>query len=571
MGTLVEKAIQIRDEEKSGANTAPRVGGLLKDLATIIESDATGLFKKIILTKGINDYTELDYYNTLAHLGLYLLYRQQEPALVGFLKVYWTWGGTIVQELESFKMSGTASAMEHTTIMVRWKYTTGSWSEWESYQNSFIGSDKILNGNWTDEDVAPSLKEFLKETAHKKIIEWSGEVIDDDIKIEDKSVVNVTPSEIFFSSKLNMFVVYRSDKYYTSWINKDDTTGNNGQSYFTDEKGFTKNIFKTLDGSLWIATSENTIENVSSGTVSSSGPVVVRWSGIVVDDVAVLNDMTVAPGAELPSDPQNIVFIKAKRTFAYRAYDSFTQNYTYYKKFGNFELYQKNTYTEIEFIAEFTDNIFKDTNGHVWISDSAISIIKLIGDAPEDGKGYIRKDGEWTAIKNIKNGDIVLPDKSSMSLESYKESGRSDAVGVVFDAQKGLYVRKNKYSGILVNGPTASDIFYSKIGCKEPYDGKTTQKLNLLFSSNPSSDFPVFSYADTNNCYVASNGELELIMSVKDSLSYIGSNIISGSITSCTQNPQNKTSSSVFYGGSWRAQDIDSPGTTKSYALIDIL
>lgn len=410
MGTLTEKAILIRDEEKLGANTAPRVGGLLEEIAAIIESLDTSSIKKIFLTKGNNDYTELDSYNSINHLGLYFLYRQQEPALIGILKIYWTWGNTIVQELDSFKMSGSASAMEYTTRMCRWKYTSGSWSEWESYQKSFIGSNKIVNGNWTDEDVAPSLKEFLKETAHKKIIEWSGEVIDDDIQIEDKSVVNVTPSEIFFSSKLNMFVVYRSDKYYTSWINKDDTSGNNGQSYFTDEKGFTKNIFKALDGSLWVATSEDTIEKVSSGTVSSSGPVVVKWSGIVVDDVAVLNDMNVAPGAELPSDPQNIVFIKAKRTFAYRVYDSFTQNYTYYKKFGNFELYQKNTYTEIEFIAEFTDNIFKDTNGHVWVADSAINIIKLIGDAPEDDKTYGRSGGYWKEISQSGSNKKTLPD-----------------------------------------------------------------------------------------------------------------------------------------------------------------
>lgn len=341
-------------------------------------------------------------------------------------------------------MSGVATAMQHTTIMVRWKYTSGSWSEWEPYQKSFIGSNKIVNGNWTDEDVAPSLKEFLKETAHKKIIEWSGEVIDDDIQIEDKSVVNVTPSEIFFSSKLNMFVVYRSDKYYTSWINKDDTTGNNGQSYFTDEKGFTKNIFKALDGSLWVATSEDTVEKVSSGTVSSSGPVVVKWSGDIIDDVSTLNTMTVAPGAELPSDPKNIVFIKAKKTFAYRSYNSFTQTYTYYKNFGNIEEYQKNTYTDIGFTANFTDNIFKDINGHVWVADSAISIIKLIGDAPEDGKTYSRSNGSWVEIVNSENNIYTIPG------DIYSDFGDEDIESILGNiedfkqAQKAGYLFKTQ-------------------------------------------------------------------------------------------------------------------------------
>lgn len=178
-----------------------------------------------------------------------------------------------------------------------------------------------------------------------------------------------------------------------------------------------------------------------------------------------------------------------------------------------------------------------------------------------------------SSVSSIENGDIVLPDKSTMTLESYKASGRTDAIGVVFDKHKGLFVKKDYYSGTLIaNQSVALEIFYAKVKCHAPYDGHTTQKLNLLYSTNPSTEFPVFNYAEQNGLYVASNGEIEQIIDVYDSLQAIKSNIVSFAyIASCTQRPQASFSASVFYGGAWGASDYRNPSTALNYLLIDIL
>lgn len=377
---------------------------------------------------------------------------------------------------------------------------------------------------------------------YPKLVLWSGTTINDNITTIDSSVINVIPSEIIFSVYLNKFVVFRNGNYYDSWMNKDETSGNNGQYYFSysDKSGFTKNIFKGIDGSIWIATSNNSIEQVSYNDYP-----LLEWSGTTVEDVEVYN-----PELPLPlevvylTSAKNIVYDTVKKTFLCY-YQSI-----YYYGWGNVYDFQKNAYNAaIDFTAEFTKSIFKGIDGSIWIYINQSKIQKI----------------------TVSNGDIVLSDRSTMSLSDYKDRGKNDAIGVVFDARKGLFVRKNKYSGILVSGSTAEGIFYSNVGCKDPYDGKLTQKLNLLFSTNRSVDFPVFDYADTNNWYIASNGEIEAIRKVKTSLDYIGSNLFSTSLLSCTQDPKNKTSASVFYSGSWGNSDINVPTTTQSYALIDIL
>lgn len=197
----------------------------------------------------------------------------------------------------------------------------------------------------------------------------------------------------------------------------------------------------------------------------------------------------------------------------------------------------------------------------------------------------VKRDGfggdsiSWSALESvggsneIKNGDIVLPDKTTMTLEDYKASKRSDAIGVIFDARKGLFVKKNKYTGVLIgNQDRATNIFCNVVRCKDPYDGKVTQKMNLLNSLYWSSDFPVFSYAEENGLYVASNGELAQMHTLTDSLDAIGSDYGGmANIASCTQVPLATTRVSVFYGGAWEDRDTRDPLTSLSYFLIDIL
>ena len=302
-------------------------------------------------------------------------------------------------------------------------------------------------------------------------------------------------------------------------------------------------------------------------------PKIVSWSGEVIEDADIVSAGTGQVGS--------IVYILSKKTFALGVGASIAGGYRkYYSFFEGIEDFQQNLYDSInrdsDFVPNFTKNIFKGNDGSIWIADSASSIKKIIdisADAPKDGKQYVRKDGKWTPFVSVNNGDIVLPDKSTMTLDAYKTSGRSDAIGVVFDKYKGLFVKKDYYSGTLIaNQSVALEIFYSKVKCHAPYDGRTTQKLNLLHSSNPSTEFPVFNYAEQNGVYVASNGEIEQIKEVNESLQAIKSNIVSFSyIASCTQRPKATSSASVFYGGAWGASDYKNPSTALNYLLIDIL
>lgn len=197
----------------------------------------------------------------------------------------------------------------------------------------------------------------------------------------------------------------------------------------------------------------------------------------------------------------------------------------------------------------------------------------------------VKRDGiggdsiSWSALENvggskpINDGDIVLPDKTTMSLDVYKSSGRSDAIGVVFDKHKGLYVNKHTYNGILLTGKGA-DIFKKDIGY-DYYDGRSVQKVNLMQGS--STDFPVFKYANDNNLYVASNGELNAIYTnskIIESLNYITSNnfLIRNKVYSCTRNLRQISSIRVFYGGFFSDDEIMvDPTTALDYILIGLL
>lgn len=178
-----------------------------------------------------------------------------------------------------------------------------------------------------------------------------------------------------------------------------------------------------------------------------------------------------------------------------------------------------------------------------------------------------------SSVSSIENGDIVLPDKSTMTLEAYKTSGKSDAIGVVFDKHKGLYVNKHAYNGILLTGKGA-DIFKKDIGY-DYYDGRGVQKVNLMQGS--STDFPVFKYANDNNLYVASNGELNAIYTnskIIESLNYITSNnfLTRNKVYSCTRNLRQISSIRVFYGGFFSDDEIMiDPTTALDYLLIGLL
>lgn len=467
MGTLQELAIQIRDEQRKGANSSTRVGGLLLEIAKLLESSESNNIY-------ISDLSDLDNYKMTTHRGVFNVYMGEILVGVLFIIQYQAahhGGLQIFMSTFDYKMSGTSSLSMPSIIYRSTDYNNiEKWLEWQPYQNIFISNngqapstDDPLGFN--DTNVVPSLRLFLEKLAYPKVVEWSGKIYED-------------------------------------------------------------------------------AEITSLGTVQVG----------------------------------SIVYIQAKKTFALGVGASISGGYKqYYAIFEGVEDFQQNFYDSFDpdpdFVPNFTRNIFKAADGSIWIADSASSIKMISKDAPKDEKTYGRKNGKWVPISGIKNGDIVLPDKSTLSLEEYQASGRSDAIGVVFDAHKGLFVRKNKYSGKLVgNQDPATGIFYGTVGCKDPYDGRTIQKLNLLHSSNPASDFPVFNYAEENGWYVASNGELNLISEIGESLTEIGSDYVNFSnISSCTQDPLVKSSASVFYAGGWRSSDKRNPLEVLSFFLVDIL
>lgn len=265
MGALKEKAIVIRDEEKQGANTAPRVGGLLVEMAELLENNAGGDIKKIILTRGTNDYSELDAYNSYGHLGMYIVCRNTDAFIIGKLSIYASWGGTIVQELESFKMSGTGTAIHNTTRMTRTKWSDDTWTEWKSYQSSFIGSDKVSAGGWTEEDVAPSVKEFKAWASHMKVVEWSGIMVSDvnislaPLPSEAIYINPPTAADIFFDDVKKSFCVLYDEVYYViTSLSQDfqETIGGSAEDWSVKLK---KNYFRGLNNTTWVAVSDTEI------------------------------------------------------------------------------------------------------------------------------------------------------------------------------------------------------------------------------------------------------------------------------------------------------------------------
>lgn len=151
-------------------------------------------------------------------------------------------------------------------------------------------------------------------------------------------------------------------------------------------------------------------------------------------------------------------------------------------------------------------------------------------------------------------GDIVLPDKSTMTLESYKASGRSDAIGVVFDKFKGLFVRKTLVTASLAtwegNGET---IFYSSVNS---YNFTNGREILLQCKDRSDSDkfaqgFPAFYKALQINqdCYLPSYEELQHIFSrISEELNFLEVSYDPGKISSCTWNGVRDASIKVFYG-----------------------
>lgn len=199
-------------------------------------------------------------YRNNIHLGIIFIF-QFEATNHGGLQIFFSSYNFTDFSESSLKMPS--------IIYRRYDYSgTKKWDSWKPYQTTFISNDGSVPDDGAGigldaTNMVPALKLFLEKTDYPKVVEWSGELLDGDITFEEESTINVIPSEIYFSTTKNCFCVKRSDKYYNSWLNKDDSSGINGADYFVQNKAFTKNVFKGLDGSVWIADSSTSIKLVS--------------------------------------------------------------------------------------------------------------------------------------------------------------------------------------------------------------------------------------------------------------------------------------------------------------------
>lgn len=288
----------------------------------------------IILTKGTNDYSELDAYNNFSDLGLYIVCRNNSDYIVGRLNIYASWGLSIVQELESFKMSGSGTSISHTTKMTRAiPFNGDSWSEWKSYQNSFIGSDKVSSTAWTEEDVAPSVKEFNNS---KKFVQWSGEIIEGGLTLNSFDGEN--PADIVYLSNKERFAYRAEGKYYDNW---------NNRSRFLEDQTVKDNFFVGLDGLLYVK-AETGIVVMPNTVYSVPGDITALITG---NDTATITSI-LGDGRRFIEAVEANRLIKSKQiiiqinSFENPATDTYIIYLSFmYRKGGDF---QKLTYSEME-------------------------------------------------------------------------------------------------------------------------------------------------------------------------------------------------------------------------------
>lgn len=225
----------------------------------------------ITLTKDINDYSELDRYSDYGSLGKWAVYHIKQPNLVGYLNVLKSFGGTIVQELESFKTLTDATTMFASTKMIRSKgISDPSWGAWKTYQSSFIGN----NGNFDEENSVPNMKMFNEAIKYKEVAEWSGIVINAGV-VSENSVDESDPSNIAFAQDKGRFIYRKGSTYYDNWLTR--------SKYVDDNGNITNNIFKTAFNTYYIATSSNAIEKLPERRYELNGDIKELETGMPVD------------------------------------------------------------------------------------------------------------------------------------------------------------------------------------------------------------------------------------------------------------------------------------------------
>lgn len=142
--SLLEAAEQIRTNELPNSNTSNLIGGFLKDLIEVAQSNNSSMLEAMtgnLLKRA--DYDELNTLTSVDGFGLYVVTYDNQPA--GFLYCFTNAFTTdVTQKLttnyrltEDGKIDW-STIDQHANILVRFfKKSTGKFTEWQYYQESF--------------------------------------------------------------------------------------------------------------------------------------------------------------------------------------------------------------------------------------------------------------------------------------------------------------------------------------------------------------------------------------------------------------------------------------------------
>ena len=393
------------------------------------------LKKYIVGTESINisDLSDLDNYKLTTHRGVFNVYRGNILVGVLFIIQYQAahhGGLQIFMSTFDYKMSGTSSLSMPSIIYRSTDYNNIQvWGEWKPYQNTFISNDGSVTTNsglgFNETNFAPSLSLFFKKLAYPEVVEWSGTVTDVDFTPEMSSPFIDDASLIYFSTVKKSFYVLKDGKYYNSW------GGELALYLFKDpsDMKLTKNIFKGLDESVWIAVSEDSIQRIdikNAGTITidkelnenSTNPV---QNAVITKGIEAANEFYPIPGdiTTLIQGESEEAIGKVREVIG--TIDGWTLN-GIKKKY----LIDKNGLT-----ASFYSSSVGSGNYQYYISyynGILVNVELFARQISTSGPPTLDVErvtiNKSSSVCNIENGDIVLPDKSTMTLESYKASER---------------------------------------------------------------------------------------------------------------------------------------------------
>lgn len=271
----------------------------------------------IILTKAINDYSELDAYNNVQQAGKYVVF-DSLGKMIGFLNLYSTWSTYLVQELESFKTQSDATALYYPTRYFRSKpLSSDSWSAWMPFQRSFLGENPAFG----DDNTAPTMAMFKSLSQNKERLYESvgfSKQLEAEETVQPPGGVPVDgdSSNVFYHKGKAAFVIKNNDKYYTEWNNAQLWNGDNYKArtgvYFIQSDG----TQYTFNGSV--------LKPTGSGSSSATG---TAWNSQEFAGVSseVPNLIETQLGE---AEPSEVYYMTKNRVFAWKKDSVYYVNFT---------------------------------------------------------------------------------------------------------------------------------------------------------------------------------------------------------------------------------------------------